>query len=171
MAGTARRGTRPARGPRGGATDDGWPVLVAGLGRWCKLEGASGRAPDKVTSGGAHLSGVPAARGRSLGERLCMSTPDIEVVVSGDPGEVLRLGGGYAVVRAKPIRKRKRGCGAHRGGKQRRRFGANPVRAMALRCSRPMHRLCGEGRKRCRRASLPHTAAEQKGETEGIGGF
>jgi hypothetical protein len=68
----------------------------------------------------------------------------------GDPGEVLRLGVGYAVIRAKPTRKRKRGCGAHRGGKRRRRFSANPARAATLLCSRPMHGLCGEGRKGCR---------------------
>jgi hypothetical protein len=47
--------------------------------------------------------------------------------------------GGYAVVRAEPIRKRKHECGAHRGGKRRGRVGANPARATALRHSRPMH--------------------------------
>jgi hypothetical protein len=45
---------------------------------------------------------------------------DIEVAAGGDPGEVLQLSGGYAVIRAEPIRKRKCGCGA------------NPVRAAAL---------------------------------------
>jgi hypothetical protein len=68
MAGTARRGARPprshcGRGPRGDAADDGWPVLVAGLGWRCKLEGASGRVPGMVTGEGAHLGGVPAAGG------------------------------------------------------------------------------------------------------------
>jgi hypothetical protein len=62
-------------------------------------------------------SGVPAVRGRSSGEQLHTSTPDVEVVAGGDPGEVLRLGGGYAVVRAGPIQKRRRGCEGHRGGK------------------------------------------------------
>jgi hypothetical protein len=105
MAVTARCGARPARGhrsrgPRGGAADNGWPVLVAGLGQRCKLEGASGRAPGKVAGGGAHPSGVPTVRGRSSGKRLRTSMPDIEVVASSDPSEVLRLGGGYAVVRA-----------------------------------------------------------------------
>jgi hypothetical protein len=70
MAGTTRRGARPAHGhrsrdPRGGLADDGWPVLVAGLGRQCKLKRASGWVPGKVIDGGAHLSGVPAARGRA----------------------------------------------------------------------------------------------------------
>jgi hypothetical protein len=72
-----------------------------------------------VTGEGAHLGGVLAARGWSSGGRLRTSTPDVEVVAGSDPGEVLRLGGGYAVVRAEPIQKRKRGCGAHRGGKLR----------------------------------------------------
>jgi hypothetical protein len=43
--------------------------------------------------------------------------------------------------------------------------------AAALRRSRPMHGLCGEGRKGCRRASVPNTAAEWEGKTKGIGGF
>jgi hypothetical protein len=104
---TVRRGVRPARdhrghGPHGGATDDGWLVLVVGLGQRRKLEGASGWAPSKVSSGGAHPSGVSTARGRSSGERLHTLMPDVEVVAGGDPGEVLRLGRGYAVVRAEP---------------------------------------------------------------------
>jgi hypothetical protein len=99
---TVRRGVWPAcdhrgRGPHGGATNDGWLVLVVGLGQRCKLEGASGWA-----GGGAHPSGVPTARGRSSGERLHTSMPDAEVVAGGDPDEVLRLGRGYAVVRAEP---------------------------------------------------------------------
>jgi hypothetical protein len=73
------------RGQLGGAADDGWSVLVAGLGRQRKLEGASWRAPGKVTGGGAHPSGVPAARGRSSGGRLDTSTPDVEAVAGGDP--------------------------------------------------------------------------------------
>jgi hypothetical protein len=90
MASTTRRGMRPAcslhgRGRCGGAADDGWSVLVAGLRRQCKLEGASGRAPGKVTGGGAHPSGMPAVRGRSSGGRLHTSTPNIKVVVGGDP--------------------------------------------------------------------------------------
>jgi hypothetical protein len=98
MAGTTRRWAQPARGhhgggPCGGVADDGWPVLVVGLGRRCKLEGASGRAPGKVTGGGAHPSGVPVARGRSSGGRLRTSTPDVKVVANSDPGEVLWLGG------------------------------------------------------------------------------
>jgi hypothetical protein len=105
-------------------TDDGWNVLAAGLDRQRKLEGASGRAPDEVSGGGAHPSGMPIARGWSSGGRLHTLTPDVEVVAGGDPGEVLRLGGGYAVIRAEPIWKRRRGCGAHRGGKWQRRFGA-----------------------------------------------
>jgi hypothetical protein len=47
--------------------DDGWPVLVAGLGRRRKLEGASGQVPSKVTGGGAHPCGVSAVRGEELG--------------------------------------------------------------------------------------------------------
>jgi hypothetical protein len=62
---------------------------------------------------GAHPSGVPMTRGRSSGGRLHTSTPDDEVVAGGDLGEVLRLGRGYAIVRAEPIQKRRRGCGAH----------------------------------------------------------
>jgi hypothetical protein len=84
---------RGQRAVTAGAADDGWPVLVAGLGRRCKLEGASGRALDMVSGEGAHPSGVPAVRGRSSGGRLHTSTPDVEVVVGSDPGEVLRLGG------------------------------------------------------------------------------
>jgi hypothetical protein len=63
-----------------------------------------------VSGRGAHPSGVPAVRGWSSGGRLHTSMPDVEVVAGGDPGEVLRLGGGYAVIRANPIRKRKREC-------------------------------------------------------------
>jgi hypothetical protein len=86
-------------GPRGGVADDGWRVLVAGLGWQCKLEGASGHVPGKVSGGGAHPSAVSATRGRSSGRRLRTSLPDVEMVAGGDHGEVLRLGGGYAVVR------------------------------------------------------------------------
>jgi hypothetical protein len=90
MASTTRRGMWPARshhgrGRCGGAVDNGWSVLVAGLRRQCKLEGASGRAPGKVTGGGAHPSGVPTVRGRSSGGRLHTSTPNVKVVVDGDP--------------------------------------------------------------------------------------
>jgi hypothetical protein len=53
-------------GEPGGAADDGWAVLVVGLGQWGKLEGASGRAPSKVIGGGAHPSGMPAASGAEL---------------------------------------------------------------------------------------------------------
>jgi hypothetical protein len=150
MVGTTRRGAWSTRRHCGGAANDGWPVLMAGLGWRRKLEGALGHAPGMVTGGGAHPSGMPAARGQSSSGRLRTSTPDVEVVAGGDPGEVMRLGGGYAVVRAEPIRKRKRGCGAHRGGKRRWRFDANPTRVAVLQRSRPMHGLCGEGRKRCR---------------------
>jgi hypothetical protein len=125
----------------GDAADDGWQVLVAGLGRQRKLEEASRRAPDMVSGGGAHPSGMPVVRGRSSGWRLRMSTPDVEGVAGSDPGEVLRLGRGYAVVRHKPIWKRRRGCRAHRGGKQWRCFGANSARATVLWRSRPMHGL------------------------------
>jgi hypothetical protein len=76
-----------------------------------QARGASGRVPGKVSGGGAHPSGMPAARGRSSGGRLHTSTSDVEVVAGGDSGEVLWLGGGYAVVRAKPTQKRKHGCG------------------------------------------------------------
>jgi hypothetical protein len=110
-AGTAHG--RQRRDAGRGATDDGWPVLMAGLGRRRKIEGASGRALGKVTCWGAHLSGVPAVRGWSSGGRLRTSKSDVEVVADGDPNMVLRLGGGYAIVRAEPLRKRKRGCGAH----------------------------------------------------------
>jgi hypothetical protein len=96
---------------------------------------------------------------------------DIEMVAGSDSDEVLRLREGYAVIRAEPIQKRKRRCGAQRGGKWRRHFSANPVRAAALWRSRPMNGLCGEGRKRCQRASVPNTAAERKGETTSVGGF
>jgi hypothetical protein len=44
---------------------------------------------------------------------LHTSMLDIEVVDGGDPSEVLRLGGGYAVVRAEPIRMRRHGCRDH----------------------------------------------------------
>jgi hypothetical protein len=118
--GRQRRDTRcgpRGRGPRGGAADDGWPVLVVGLGRQRKLEGALGREPGKVSGGGAHPSSVLTVRGRSSGGRLHTSMPDVDVVADSNPGEVLQLGGGYAVVRAEPIQKRRRGCGAHRGGK------------------------------------------------------
>jgi hypothetical protein len=146
----ARRGHgHRSRSRRGGTGGHGLPVLVAGLGWWHKLEGASGRAPDKVSGGGAYPSGVPVVRRRSSGGRLHTSTPDVEVVAGRDPGEVLRLGGGYAVVRAEPIRKRRHGCGAHQGRKLRWHFGANPERVAALRRSRLMHGLCGEGRKGC----------------------
>jgi hypothetical protein len=114
-------------------------------------------APGKVTGGGAHPSGMPTVRERSSGRWLRTSMPNVEVVAGGDPDEVQRLGGGYAVVRVEPIRKRKHGCGAHRGGKQRR--------------FRSMHGLCRERRKRCRRASVPNTAAKRKGEMEGVDGF
>jgi hypothetical protein len=143
-------------------TDDGWPVLTAGLDRQRKLEGASGRVPDEVSGGGAHLSGMPTVRGSSSGGRLHTSTPDVEVVAGGDLGKVLWLGGGYAVNRAEPIWKRRRGCGAHRGGKWQRRFDANLARAAALQRSRPMHGLYGEMRKGCRRALVPNMAAERK---------
>jgi hypothetical protein len=93
--------------------------------------------PDKVSDGGAHLSGVPVARGRSSIGRLSTSTPDIEVMADGDPGEVLRLGRGYAVVRHEQIWKRRCGCGGHRGGNG----GGTSVRAAALPRSRPMHGL------------------------------
>jgi hypothetical protein len=73
------------RGPRGGAADDSWLVLMEGLGRWLKLEGASGRVPDKVSGGGAHRSGVPAARGRSSGGQFHMFTSDVEVVAGVTP--------------------------------------------------------------------------------------
>jgi hypothetical protein len=115
----ARCGTRPerdrrARGPRGGTVVDGWPVLVAVLGRWCTLEGVPGRAPSKVSDGGAHPSGVSAVRGRSSSGRLCSSMPDVKVVPGGDPGEVLWLrGGGYVVIRHEPIEKEKHAGGAH----------------------------------------------------------
>jgi hypothetical protein len=102
---TSQRGARPACG---GAADDGWRVLVAGLGRWRKLEGASRRTPDKVSGAGAHPSVLPVVRGQSSGGRLCMSTPDVEVVAGGDPVEVLWLGRGYAVVRHEPIWKKRR---------------------------------------------------------------
>jgi hypothetical protein len=58
------------------------------------------------------------------GGRLHTSMLDNEVVADGDPGEVLWLWGGYEVVRAELIQKRKHGCGAHRGGKWQRHFGA-----------------------------------------------
>jgi hypothetical protein len=111
MAGTTRRGARPARshhgqGPHGGTGDDGWPVLMAGLGRWHKLERASGHASGKVTGGGAHPSGMTVARGWSSGGQLRTSTPNVEVVADGDPSEVLWLGGGYAAVWAEPLQKR-----------------------------------------------------------------
>jgi hypothetical protein len=80
------------RSRRGGTGGHGLPVLVAGLGWWRKLEGASGRAPGKVSGGGAYPSGVPVVRRRSSGGRLHTSTPDVEVVAGRDPGEVLRLG-------------------------------------------------------------------------------
>jgi hypothetical protein len=54
-------------GPRRGMTDDGWPVLATGLGRRRKLKGASGHAPGRVSGRGDHPSGMPMARGRSLG--------------------------------------------------------------------------------------------------------
>jgi hypothetical protein len=59
------------------------------------------------------------------------SSPEGGSVVT--PTSSWSCGGGYAVVRAEPLQKRKRGYGAHRGGKRRRHFGANPVRAAALR--------------------------------------
>jgi hypothetical protein len=126
---------------RDGAIDDSWRVLVAGLGRWRKLEGASRNAPSKVSGGGAHPSVVPAAKGQSSGGRLHTSTPNVEVVASGNPGEVLWLGRGYAVVRHEPIWKRRRGYATHRGGKRWWRFSTSSVRAVALRCSRLMHGL------------------------------
>jgi hypothetical protein len=43
------------------------PLLVVGLGRRRKLEGVSGRAPGKASSGGVHPRGVSVARGRSSG--------------------------------------------------------------------------------------------------------
>jgi hypothetical protein len=90
-----------------------------GLGWWRNLEGASGHAYGRVSGGGAHPSGVSVARGRSSGGLLHTSKPDVEVVAGGDPGEIPGLGEGYAIIRAEPIRKRRRGCEAHRGGKQR----------------------------------------------------
>jgi hypothetical protein len=74
-------------------TDDGWNVLAARLDRQRKLEGASGRAPGEMSGGGAHSSGMPVARGWSSNGRLHTLTPDVEVVVGGDLGDVLRLGG------------------------------------------------------------------------------
>jgi hypothetical protein len=137
-------------GPCGGAADDGWSVLMAGLGQRRKLEGGLGAGARLGVRRGSSPEWRAGSEGGELGRRLHTSTPDVEVVAGGDPDKVLRLGGGYVVVRAELIRKRRRGCGAHQGGKQRRRFGANPVRAVTLQRSRPMHGLCGEERKECR---------------------
>jgi hypothetical protein len=49
-------------------------------------------------------------RGQSSGGRLCSSMADVEVVASGDPSVVLRLGGRYAVIRHEPIEEKM--CGA-----------------------------------------------------------
>jgi hypothetical protein len=106
-------------------------------------------------------------------------------VAGGCSGEVLWLGG-YTGVRPEPKMEEKRGCGAHRGGKRGRCFGVNSARAAALRCSRPVHRLYGEGEKgvdepRCRawlwnegerrRASVAlHRERKGKGEGSSVGG-
>jgi hypothetical protein len=103
---TTRCGARQAHshcshGPRSGAADDDWPVLTTGLGWRRKLKGALGREPGKVSSRGDHPSGMPAARAE-----LGRAVAHVDAGRRGDdPGEVLRLGGGYAVVRAVPIRK------------------------------------------------------------------
>jgi hypothetical protein len=104
-------------------------------------------------------------------------------VAGGGSGEVLWLGG-YTSVRPEPKAEEKRGCGAHRGGKWWRRFGANLARAAALRRSRPLHGPCREGEKgagepRCRawpqnereRASTAFDREKKgKGEGSGVGG-
>jgi hypothetical protein len=91
--------------------DDPWPTMVrhrawlergqrrlagahGGLGRRCKLKGVSGRAPNKVSGGGAHPSGVSVVRGWSSGGRVHSSMPNVEVMAGGDPDEVLQLGEG-----------------------------------------------------------------------------
>jgi hypothetical protein len=122
---TARHGARPARGHRGHGLHERWLACARGGARpVAQARGSLGAGAQRGVRWGSSPEWHADSEGWSSGGRLHTSTPDVEVVAGGDPGEVLWLGGGYAVIRAEPIWKRRRGCGAHRGGKWQQRFGA-----------------------------------------------
>jgi hypothetical protein len=119
-----------------------WWQGVAG-----ELMGTTGRAPNNESGGGAHRGWRSTMRrgGGLVRWRAAGSSLEGGSVVT--PASSWSCGGGYAVVRAEPLRKRKCRCRAHRGGKWRWRFGANLARVVALLRSRLVHGLCGGGRK------------------------
>jgi hypothetical protein len=65
-------------------------------------------------------------------------------VADGSSGEVLQLGG-YMCIRPEPKAEEKRGCGAHRGGKRRRRDGVQRRRRCRWTVGVPMGLNCCKG--------------------------
>jgi hypothetical protein len=66
---------------------------------------------------GVRRGSSPEWRAGGEGAELGRAVAHVDVGCRGggkrDPGEILRLGEGYAVIGVEPIQKRKRGCGAH----------------------------------------------------------